>query len=66
MGGACGMVTVAVPGAGPAPPHSLSGAVYGGDLVRGLGDHVGHTGDAELAEMPSHFCMMTVAMISSW
>jgi hypothetical protein len=35
---------------GPAPPPSLSGAVYGGDLVRGLGDHVGLAGDAELAE----------------
>jgi hypothetical protein len=31
-------------------PRSLSGAVYGGDLVRGLGDHVGLAGDAELAE----------------
>src|ERR1700735_3168327 len=37
-------------GPGPAPPRSWSGAVYGGDLVRGLGDHVGLAGDAELAE----------------
>src|SRR6201996_5512473 len=37
-------------GPGPAPPPSLSGAGYGGHLVRGLGDHLGLAGDAELAE----------------
>ena len=50
MGGVRGMGYRGGAGPGPAPPPSLSGAVYGGDLVRGLGDHVGLAGDAELAE----------------
>ena len=50
MGGARGMGYRGGAGPGPAPPLSLSGAVCGGDLVRGLGDHVGLAGDAELAE----------------
>src|ERR1700761_4758344 len=49
-GGARGMGYRGGAGPGQAPPPSLSGAVYSGDLVRGLGDHVGLTGDAELAE----------------
>src|SRR6202044_3802844 len=50
MGGARGMGFRGGAGSGPALPPSLSGAVYGGDLVRGLGDHVGLSRDAELPE----------------